>query len=441
MMIPNGILIAAPASGTGKTTLTLGLLAALRTRGLIVQPFKSGPDYIDPAFHTAAAGRTSVNLDTWAMGQDQLFGLTHAAIGADLIIAEGSMGLFDGVAKSGATGTGASADLAILMGWPVVLILDVGGQAQSAAAVALGFAAMRPDLRLAGVVLNKIASPRHEALVRDGMAQAGITVFGALPRNPDITLPERHLGLVQAEEHPQLDAMLARAGQFISNHIDLDALITASAGAKAATPPQAIRPPAGRIALARDAAFSFTYPHLLDAWRRAGAEILPFSPLADQAPDQSADVCWLPGGYPELHAGVLSSNQTYNSGMRDFAATKPVHGECGGYMAMGEGLVDKSGDRHEMLGLLRLQTSFALRKMHLGYRQAILVEPLPSLGAGSILRGHEFHYATITAQPDAPLAHVTDATGATVVETGSIRVQSGGGRSTGTFFHLIAEAS
>jgi cobyrinic acid a,c-diamide synthase len=441
MIIPNGILIAAPASGTGKTTLTLGLLAAFRARGLIVQPFKSGPDYIDPAFHTAAAGRISVNLDTWAMGQDQLFGLTHAAIGADLIIAEGSMGLFDGVAKSGATGTGASADLAILMGWPVVLILDVGGQAQSAAAVALGFAAMRPDLRLAGVVLNKIASPRHEALVRDGMAQAGITVFGALPRNPDITLPERHLGLVQAEEHPQLDAMLARAGQFIANHIDLDALITASAGTKAATPPMDLRPPAGRIALARDAAFSFTYPHLLDAWRRAGAEILPFSPLADQAPDPSADLCWLPGGYPELHAGVLSRNQTYNSGMRNFAATKPVHGECGGYMAMGAELVDKSGDRHEMLGLLRLQTSFAVRKMHLGYRQAILVEQLPSMGAGSILRGHEFHYATITAQPDAPLAHVTDATGATVVETGSIRVQSGGGRSTGTFFHLIAEAS
>jgi cobyrinic acid a,c-diamide synthase len=441
MNIPNGLIIAAPASGTGKTMLTLGLLAALRARGIVVQPFKSGPDYIDPAFHTAAAGRVSINLDTWAMGKDQLLGLTHAATGADLIITEGSMGLFDGVAKAGASGTGASADLAILMGWPVVLVLDVGGQAQSAAAVALGFAAMRPELRLAGAVLNKIASPRHEALVRDGMAQAGITVFGALPRNPAITLPERHLGLVQAQELPELTEILTRAGRFITDHIDLDALIAASAGARKPTKLQTIAPPAQRIALAQDAAFSFVYPHLLDGWRRAGAEILPFSPLADQSPDPSADMCWLPGGYPELHAGGLAGKQNFRSGTRAFALSKPVHGECGGYMAMGAGLVDKSGQRHEMLGLLRLETSFQVRKMHLGYRRAILVEPLPNMTAGSTLNGHEFHYATITNQPDAPLAHVTDANGTTVAETGSIRLQPEGGRSTGTFFHLIAEVS
>lgn len=441
MNIPNGLLIAAPASGTGKTTLTLGLLAALRARGLMVQPFKSGPDYIDPAFHSYAAGRVSVNLDTWAMGKEQLLGLTHVAQGADLIIAEGSMGLFDGVATAGAFGTGASADLAILMGWPVVLVLDVGGQAQSAAAVALGFATMRPELRLAGVVLNKIASPRHESLVRDGMAQAGITVFGALPRNSAITLPERHLGLVQAQELPELTEILTRAGQFITDHIDLDTLIAASAGARKATKPQSITPPAQRIAIAQDAAFSFVYPHLLDGWRQAGAEIMPFSPLADQFPDPSADICWLPGGYPELHAAALANNQNFRSGTRAFALSKPVHGECGGYMAMGAGLVDKAGIRHEMLGLLRLETSFQVRKMHLGYRRAILVEPLPTLAAGTTLNGHEFHYATITAQPDAPLAHVTDANGATVAETGSIRLQPNGGRSTGTFFHLIAEVS
>ncbi len=441
MNIPNGLIVAAPASGTGKTTLTLGLLAALRARGLAVQPFKSGPDYIDPAFHTAAAGRVSVNLDTWAMGKDQLLGLTHAAIGADLIITEGSMGLYDGVAQAGAFGTGASADLAVLMGWPVVLVLDVGGQAQSAAAVALGFAAMRPELQLAGVVLNKIASPRHEALVRDGMRHAGITVFGALPRNPSVTLPERHLGLVQAQELPELTDILARAGQFITNHIDLDALIAASAGARHASSPPNIIPPAQRIALAQDAAFSFIYPHLLDGWRRAGAEILPFSPLADQSPDPSADMCWLPGGYPELHAGQITANQNFRSGTCAFAQSKPVHGECGGYMAMGAGLTDKAGARHEMLGLLRLETSFQVRKMHLGYRRAILVESLPNLAAGNALNGHEFHYATITTQPDAPLAYVADANGATVAETGSIRVQPQGGRSTGTFFHLIAEVS
>ena len=179
-MIPKGILIAAPASGTGKTTLTLGLIAALRARGLAVQPFKSGPDYIDPAFHTAAAGRASVNLDGWAMPAPMLQGLAQDALGADIIVAEGSMGLFDGVAQAGAFGTGASADIAALMGWPVVLVLDVGGQAQSAAATALGFAAMRADVQIAGVVLNKIASPRHQALVQDGMARAGVTVFGCL---------------------------------------------------------------------------------------------------------------------------------------------------------------------------------------------------------------------------------------------------------------------
>lgn len=436
--LPGGILISAPASGTGKTTVTLGLLSALRARGLAVQPFKSGPDYIDPAFHSAAAGRVSVNLDSWAMPVPQLRGLVAAAAGADLVVAEGSMGLFDGVARPGAHGTGASADIAALMGWPVVLVLDVGGQAQSAAAVALGFAAMRADVRFAGVVLNRVASARHEALVRSGMEAAGITVFGALPRNAEVTLPERHLGLVQAEEHAGLSQHLDRMGAFVAAHLDLDAILAAAAGAAEGTPPAAVTAPAERIALARDAAFSFTYPHLLDGWRRAGATILPFSPLGDEAPDDSAGAVWLPGGYPELHAGRLAAAERYRTGLRRFAETRPVHGECGGYMAMGEALVDAGGARHQMAGLLALVTSFQKRKMHLGYRVAELLSPLPGAGARR-LRGHEFHYATILEQPDEPLARVTDATGAEVAETGSIRRQGGGGRSTGTFFHLIAE--
>ena len=436
MILPPGLLISAPASGTGKTTLTLGLLAALRARGLRVQPFKSGPDYIDPAFHTAAAGRVSVNLDTWAMSPARLSGLVGAAVGADLIIAEGSMGLFDGVAKPGEAGSGASADTAALMGWPVVLVLDVSGQAQSAAAVALGFSLLRPDVRLAGVVLNKVASPRHEALVRHGMAQAGIAVFGALPRNAAIVLPERHLGLVQAEEHPKLAAHIKAVAAFIAGHVDLDAMIAAASGAATMAAAVPVRPPAERIALARDAAFSFVYPHLIDGWRSAGATILPFSPLADQAPDPSAGACWLPGGYPELHAGALAQAATFRAGMRSFAQTKPVHGECGGYMAMGAGLIDAAGMRHEMLGLLGLITSFERRKMHLGYRHATLINVVPGYAVGARLRGHEFHYATIIDQPDAPLARVVDATDAPVPETGSWR-----GLATGTFFHLIAEAT
>lgn len=435
-MIP-GLLISAPASGTGKTTLTLGLARAFRNQGLAVQTFKSGPDYIDPAFHRAATGRASWNLDTWAMPEALRAALIARAEGADLILAEGSMGLHDGVATAGEGGRGASSDLALWTGWPVVLILDVSGQAQTAAATALGLSLYRPGLALAGVVLNRIASPRHERLVRAGMAEAGITVFGALPRNPAIEMPERHLGLVQAEELPQLEPMLEEASRFVAAHIDLAALRAAARPAQS-LPPGHHRPtpPGQRIALARDQAFSFTYPHLLQAWREAGAEILPFSPLADEAPSDAADCCWLPGGYPELHGPTLSNATQFRTGLTRFAATRPVHGECGGYMVLGAGIIDKQGQRHAMLGLLGLETSFEKRKMHLGYRLATLSAPIPGHPAGARLRGHEFHYSTILSQPDAPLAHVTDAEGAQVPETGSRR-----GTVTGSFFHLIARAS
>ncbi|MHC0052768.1 cobyrinate a,c-diamide synthase [Actibacterium sp. D379-3] len=437
MSLPPGLLISAPASGTGKTTLMLGLLRAFADQGVAVQPFKSGPDYIDPGFHRAAAGRSSVNLDSWAMGEGLLAHLLQAAEGAELVLAEGSMGLFDGVACPGESGMGASADIAALTGWPVVLVLDVSGQAQSAAAVARGFADLRADVPLAGVVLNRVASPRHEALVRAGMRDAGIAVLGALPRRASIEMPERHLGLVQAQEHHALDHILSEAARFVAGHIDLPRLRAAARSTRPliATPPP-IRPPGQRIALARDAAFSFVYPHVLDSWRNAGAEVIPFSPLADQAPDPQADICWLPGGYPELHAGTLAAARRFRAGLCAFAETRPVHGECGGYMAMGAGLIDKEGQRHEMAGLLGLVTSYQKRKMHLGYRLAELRAPLPGHSAGARLRGHEFHYSTILDQPDAPLARVFDANGAEVHETGS-----GRGHATGTFFHMIAEAT
>ena len=436
-----GLLIAAPASGTGKTTVMLGLLAALRDRGLVVQPFKNGPDYIDPAFHRVASGRPSVNLDTWAMGPEMLAGLASSGEGADLILAEGSMGLFDGVATKGATGTGAGSDLAALMGWPVVLVIDASGQAQTAAAVAQGMARFRAGVRVAGVIVNRIASPRHEALVRAGMAEAGLPVLGVLPKRGAIAMPERHLGLVQAEEQPALQALIAEAADLMRAGVDLDALIAAAASNTTPAPAPKITPPGQRIALARDAAFSFVYPHLLHGWRAAGAEVLPFSPLANEAPDPSADVCWLPGGYPELHGATLAQANRFRTGLRAFAETGPVHGECGGYMAMGEAIIDKDGTRHPMAGLLGLVTSYEKRKMHLGYRSAALTQPIPGHAKDSTLRGHEFHYSTILSQPDAPLAEVIDANGDPVPETGSTRLQPGGGLSTGTFFHLIAGVS
>ncbi|MEP2889630.1 cobyrinate a,c-diamide synthase [Tateyamaria sp.] len=432
MTNPPGLMISAPASGTGKTTVMLGLLRALRDDGLTVQPYKSGPDYIDPAFHLAAAGRPSFNFDTWAMDETLLGGIAAQQNGADICVGEGSMGLFDGVATRGQSGFGSSAETALKMGWPVVLVIDVGGQAQSAAATALGFKMYNPDLPFAGVILNRVASPRHERLTRLGMERAGVKVLGALPRRGDLKLPERHLGLIQAVEHPDLEAAIAGYADFLRENVDLDALKQAARAGSAMAPAPLPTPPAQRIALARDAAFSFTYPHLLEGWRAAGAEILPFSPLADQAPDPSADLAWLPGGYPELHGGTLAAAQTFKSGLRTFAKTKPVHGECGGYMALGAALIDKEGVRHEMAGLLNLVTSYEKRKFHLGYRRAVLQAPLPGFDTGAALRGHEFHYSTILDEPDAPLANVFDADGNPVPETGSRK-----GQVTGTFFHLI----
>jgi cobyrinic acid a,c-diamide synthase len=436
MSVP-GLMIAAPASGTGKTTVMLGLLRALTEDGLTVQPFKSGPDYIDPAFHRAACGRASFNLDSWAMDGGLLDAISAEAAGANMVVAEGSMGLYDGVASNGALGNGASADVARRMGWPVVLVLDVSGQAQSAAATALGFRNLDPHLPFAGVILNRVASPRHQRLVRKGLEAAGIPVLGALPRQGDLTLPERHLGLVQAVEHPDLDRAIADYAEFLRAHADLDAIRSAASGSALALLPDGRlpRPPAQRIAIARDAAFSFIYPHLLEGWRRAGAEILPFSPLADEAPSRDADLVWLPGGYPELHAGTIAAAAIFLSALRHHAETRPVHGECGGYMVLGQVLIDKSSERHRMAGLLGLVTSHAQRRMHLGYRHAELLVPISGLAAGTKLRGHEFHYSTIVEQSDAPLARVTDADGAAVAETGSHR-----GHVTGSYFHMIAPA-
>ena len=410
-----------------------------------MQPFKSGPDYIDPAFHRVASGRASFNLDTWAMGADLLGAIAARAAGADLCVAEGSMGLFDGVATRGRAGFGSSAETARAMGWPVVLVLDVSGQAQSAAATAAGFAAFEAGLPFAGVILNRVASPRHERLTRLGMDRAGLRVLGALPRRGDLALPERHLGLVQAVEHPDLDTAIAGYAAFLRENVDLaairdgarggarDGARDGARGGNAPAPASLPAPPAQRIALAQDAAFAFTYPHLLEGWRAAGAEIVPFSPLADEPPDPSADLVWLPGGYPELHAGRIAAAGRFLAGLRSHATTRPVHGECGGYMALGAALVDKDGVRHPMAGLLGLVTSYARRSLHLGYRRAVLAAPMPGHAAGAALRGHEFHYSTIIEQPDPPLAVVADADGATVAETGSRR-----GNVTGTFFHFIA---
>jgi len=434
--LPPGLVIAAPRSGAGKTTVTLGLLRALSRGGTRVQPFKCGPDYIDPAFHAAACGRASFNVDSWGMPR-ALVGqlLDHGCEGADVVIAEALMGLYDGVETPGAWGNGSSADIAALTGWPVVLVLDVSGQSQTAAAVARGFKDFRPGVTLAGVILNRTGSARHVRLASAGLVEAGIAVLGAIPRQTEVALPERHLGLVQAEETLELSGRLDALADLVEAHVDVGAVRAAMAPGRIAAVADArgMQPPGQRIALARDAAFSFVYPHVLALWRAAGAEIVPFSPLADEGPDPRCDVAWLPGGYPELHAGRIAANNGFLSGLRAFARAKPVHGECGGYMVLGAGLVDKDGTRHAMAGLLGLETSYATRRMQLGYRRARLLSDCPMGTSGGLVRGHEFHYATILAAADEPLFDLFDAEGTQLSMRGGKR-----GQVTGSFFHMLA---
>ncbi len=428
-----GFVVAAPSSGSGKTILTLGLLGAFRRGGVAVGSAKIGPDYIDPRFHEAATGRVSLNLDGWAMRRDRLLTLAEeAGRGADLVVVEGVMGLYDRAAEAGVNGFAAAADVARTLGAPVVLVIDVGGMAQSAGAIAAGFRAFDPAVEIAGVILNRVAGERHDELAREGCAAAGIEVFGAIPRRSGLATPSRHLGLVQAEEVTGLEDVLATAADLVGAHVDLDALHRAArAFARPVVEPAAppLRPLGQRIAVASDVAFRFAYPHILDGWRRAGAAVVPFSPLADEPPAADIDAIFLPGGYPELHAGRLAAATRFGEGVRAAANDGvAIYGECGGYMTLGDAIIDAEGVSHAMLGLLPLQTSFSSRKLHLGYRRGRLLSDGPLGAAGGDIRAHEFHYATIISEGGADRL-VRLESGA---ETGLRR-----GPVSGSFLHVI----
>ncbi|MBB3946482.1 cobyrinic acid a,c-diamide synthase [Rhizobium skierniewicense] len=436
-MTARALIIGAPRSGSGKTSVTIGLLRAFARRGVKVRGIKTGPDYIDPGFHAFAAGTPGLNLDSWAMQPDLLRHLfAQQAEDAELVLIESAMGLFDGIVVPD-NRTGSAADLARLFGIPCLLVLDISGQSQTAAAVAHGFAHYDPAVEMAAVILNRVGSERHRTLCSNAIEKIGLPVAGCVMRDPSLVLPERHLGLVQASEHPEIDAHIERLADAMENAVDLDALL---ALARPVDVPQgsvdaAIDPPGQRIALAQDAAFTFLYPHLQRLWRQAGAEMLPFSPLADEAPDASCDVCWLPGGYPELFAGRLAAANAFKAGLARFSQTKPVHGECGGYMVLGAALEDAEGIRHSMTGLLSHATSFASRKMNLGYRQAMIANDGVLGRAGEVLRGHEFHYArVIDPGHDEAFAEIADGQGKVIGPSGSRR-----GLVTGTFFHAIAK--
>ena len=432
-MTAPGLLIAAPASGSGKTTLTLALLRHLNKSGCSVSSIKVGPDFIDPAFHAAASGRPCLNIDGWAMRPETATALIgQACADADVLLGEGVMGLFDGAPD----GTGSTADLAALTGWPVVLVLDVRGQAASAAATLSGFTRHRADVTVAGVIFNRAGGMRHRQVLEQSCKGLGVPILGFVPRDGRLSLPDRHLGLVQAAELDDLQAFLERAADLVAAHVDIAGLCalarstrTEGAGHRIMVPP-----PGQRIALARDTAFAFTYPSMIEAWRQAGAEIVPFSPLADQAPDADADGVFLPGGYPELHAGRLAENSRFLAGLTD-AATRgaTIYGECGGYMVLGRGLEDGDGVRHRMAGLLPVECTFARRRLSLGYREVVTTATGPLGSAGQRYRGHEFHYAVVEEEDDEePLFQGRDATDVDLGGLGQRR-----GNVMGSFIHLI----
>lgn len=437
-MAAPGLIVAAPASGSGKTVFTLALLRALARRGIRLASAKVGPDYIDPAFHTAASGTPCRNLDGWAMRPAALAqAVATLSQDWDLVVCEGVMGLFDGADVIEGP-NGSTADIAALTGWPVILLVDLRRQAASAAAVIQGFRRHRPDVAITGVVFNQVAGGAHRDMVERACHRAcpDLPLLGWLPRDPALVLPERHLGLVQAGETTDLEDRLDRAAQLVARHVDLDRLIALAQPTRLVPSAVAVTPlatPGRRVAIARDEAFAFVYPALLDGWRRQGAELCFFSPLADEAPDSRADAVYLPGGYPELHAGRLAAAARFRAGMEGCRAREAwIYGECGGYMTLGDGLEDADGARHAMLGFLPLATSFAKRRLHLGYRRCRLTVTTPFGPAGADFRAHEFHYASTLSADGASLFETGDAQGRDLPPAGLVH-----GRVIGSFLHLI----
>ncbi|HEV8029952.1 MAG TPA: cobyrinate a,c-diamide synthase [Stellaceae bacterium] len=433
-----GLILAAPASGSGKTLITAGLLRHLRDRGLRIAAAKAGPDYIDPTFHALASGGQCLNLDPWAMRPKTLAGLVTEleSAAAELILCEGVMGLFDGTGPDGETGS--TAELARRTGWPVVLAVDARRQGASAAALIAGFARHDPALPLAGIIFNRVAGGRHRELLEAAAARhlPGLPCLGAIPADAGLALPERHLGLVPANERGAGETIITRAAAAVGAAINIDRLVALARPSRlAGSGPAMPLPPLGQhIAVARDDAFLFAYPATLAGWRQQGAALSFFSPLAAEPPDPAADAIYLPGGYPELHAGKLAGAERCLAGLRKAAAAgSAIYGECGGYMLLGESLADAGGVAYRMAGLLPLATSFAARRLHLGYRTARLIADSPFGPRGARFRGHEFHHTTTVGAGDAePLFALVDSCG-TDLGPGGLRR----GPVSGSFLHLI----
>jgi cobyrinic acid a,c-diamide synthase len=407
-----GFLIVGTASGVGKTTVTLALIAAMRRRGSIVQPFKGGPDFLDTGHLTRIAGRTARNLDTWmlsrAANEDVL---REASNGADLVVAEGMMGLFDG--KDGAGESGSSAEIAKLLQLPVVLVLDAAKSTRSIAAIVLGFEQFDPQLSLAGVILNRAANERHFKMLEAAIASSCHTpVLGWLPRDASIAIPERHLGLQTAEESTSPDSLerqIEMLALLAEKNLDVDALSSLRCGfdLRGTSPiSRQIDKHSVSIGVARDLAFSFYYEDNLDLLRQHGAEIVPFSPIVDTALPEGLDAVYLGGGYPELHAVQLSSNKSMLHSIRMFAASnRPIYAECGGMIYLSRQLTTLDGHLHDMAAVLPFSIEMTDKLAKFGYVTINLTRDCVLGASGTILRGHSFHYSRITEASSLPTSY------------------------------------
>jgi len=394
--------VAGTHSGVGKTTVTVGLVGALRARGLGVAPFKAGPDYIDPTYHTAAAGQPSRNLDTWLMPRDAIRRSFDRGAGrADIVVVEGVMGLFDG--KDNELDDGSTASLAKLLGLPVVLVVDARAMSGSAAALVHGYASFDADVNLCGVILNNLGSDHHYELARDAVERhTGVPVFGGILRSDGLVLPERHLGLIPEPERAAA-SVIGEAARIVAQRVDIDALLARTQIARRAEPSRQPRPVSDRvpIAVARDEAFSFYYEDGLDALAEAGAELLSFSPLHDRCLPAGARGLYIGGGFPEVFAAGLAENHPMREEIRQFGLTgAPVFAECGGHMYLGESLTDQQGVTHPMVGLTPVCSTLAGTRLTLGYRTATSLRDGPLGPAGTVIRGHEFHLSTSTPPAD-----------------------------------------
>lgn len=399
------LIIAAPMSGSGKTMITAGLVAAFTARGLRVAPFKIGPDYIDPTYHSLAAGRASRNLDAWMLSEDRLSALVaRGAQNADLALIEGVMGLFDGF--SGNDDTGSTAHVARILNAPVLLVLDVSAMARSAAALVQGIYDFDSRVRIAGVILNRVGGAAHAQMVKDAIeSNVGVPVVGYLARDDALNLPEQHLGLIPTLEPGRWRAWLDAARAKISATVNLDQVL---ALARSAPPlPRLDDDPFGTlssdthavIAVARDAAFNFLYEDNLDLLRAAGAEIVFFSPLKDRALPRGTQALYLCGGFPEIYAAELAANSVMRTEIRAaFRAGLPIYAECGGLMYLTEEIVDAQNTAHVMVGILPGR-SVMTGRLTLGYRVVRAVSDSWLWRAGETVRGHEFHYSTWENRP------------------------------------------